>query len=228
MRPDRKPLERRLIMQGIRPRILIADDHTLIAELCKRLLETEFEVVGTVADGRALVRAAAELKPDVIVVDVAMPVLNGIDAACQVQQELRAVKVIYLTMNPDPKLAAQAFRRGASGYLLKTCATSEMVAAVRTVLQGRSYMSASSSRNDMTGLRGRPSKVVEEEDKLTDRQREVLQLLAEGKIMKEVGAILNMTPRTVAFHKYRIMEALCVNSNADLVRYAIRNHMVAA
>jgi DNA-binding NarL/FixJ family response regulator len=215
-------------MQGIRPRILIADDHTLIAELCKRLLETEFEVVGTVGDGRALVRAAAELKPDVIVVDVAMPVLNGIDAACQVQQELRAVKVIYLTMNPDPKLAAQAFRRGASGYLLKTCATSEMVAAVRTVLQGRSYMSASSSRNDVTGLRGRPSKVVEEEDKLTDRQREVLQLLAEGKIMKEVGAILNMTPRTVAFHKYRIMEALCVNSNADLVRYAIRNHMVAA
>ena len=215
-------------MQGIRPRILIADDHTLIAELCKRLLETEFEVVGTVADGRALVRAAAELKPDVIVVDVAMPVLNGIDAACQVQQELRAVKVIYLTMNPDPKLAAQAFRRGASGYLLKTCATSEMVAAVRTVLQGRSYMSATSSRNDVTELRGRPNKVVEEEDRLTDRQREVLQLLAEGKIMKEVGAILNMTPRTVAFHKYRIMEALCVNSNAELVRYAVRNHMVAA
>jgi DNA-binding NarL/FixJ family response regulator len=228
MRPDRKPLERRLIMQGIRPRILIADDHTLIAELCKRLLETEFEVVGTVGDGRALVRAAAELKPDVIVVDVAMPVLNGIDAACQVQQELRAVKVIYLTMNPDPKLAAQAFRRGASGYLLKTCATSEMVAAVRAVLQGRSYMSATSSRNDVTYLRRQPKKVVEEEDRLTERQREVLQLLAEGKVMKEVGAILNMTPRTVAFHKYRIMEALCVNSNAELVRYAVRNHIVAA
>lgn len=215
-------------MQGIRPRILIADDHTLIAELCKRLLETEFEVVGTVGDGRALVRAAAELKPDVIVVDVAMPVLNGIDAACQVQQELRAVKVIYLTMNPDPKLAAQAFRRGASGYLLKTCATSEMVAAVRAVLQGRSYMSATSSRNDVTYLRRQPKKLVEEEDRLTERQREVLQLLAEGKVMKEVGAILNMTPRTVAFHKYRIMEALCVNSNAELVRYAVRNHIVAA
>jgi DNA-binding NarL/FixJ family response regulator len=217
-------------MQGSRPRILIADDHTLIAELCKRLLETEFEVVGTVGDGRALVRAAAELKPDVIVVDVAMPVLNGIDAACQVQQELRAVKVIYLTMNPDPKLAAQAFRRGASGYLLKTCATSEMVAAVRAVLQGRSYMSATSSRNDVTYLRRQPKKLVEEEeeDRLTERQREVLQLLAEGKVMKEVGAILNMTPRTVAFHKYRIMEALCVNSNAELVRYAVRNHIVAA
>jgi DNA-binding NarL/FixJ family response regulator len=228
MRPDRKPLERRLIMQGIRPRILIADDHTLIAELCKRLLETEFEVVGTVGDGRALVRAAAELKPDVIVVDVAMPVLNGIDAACQVQQELRAVKVIYLTMNPDPRVAAEAFRRGASGYLLKTCASSEMVTAVRAVLQGRSHMSATLSRDDVTYLRRQPKKLVEEEDKLTDRQREVLQLLAEGKVMKEVGAILNMTPRTVAFHKYRIMKGLGVKSNAELVRYAVRNHMVAA
>ena len=215
-------------MQGIRPRILIADDHTLIAELCKRLLEGEFEVVGTVGDGRALVRAAAVLKPDVIVVDVTMPVLNGIDAACQVQQELRAVKVIYLTMNPDPKLAAQAFRRGASGYLLKTCAASEMVTAVRTVLQGRSYMSATLSWDDVSYLRRQPKKLVEEEDELTERQREVLQLLAEGKAMKEVGAILNMTPRTVAFHKYRIMEGLGVKSNAELVRYAVRNHMVAA
>jgi DNA-binding NarL/FixJ family response regulator len=213
-------------MQGIRPRILIADDHTLIAELCKGLLEAEFEVVGTVGDGRALVRAAAVLEPDVIVVDVTMPILNGIDAACQVKQELRAVKVIYLTMNPDPEIAAEAFRRGASGYLLKTCATSEMVAAVRAVLQGGSYMSATLSR-DVTDLRRQPKKLVEEEDRLTERQREVLQLLAEGKIMKEVGATLNMTTRTVAFHKYRIMRALCVKSNAELVRYAVRNHMVA-
>ena len=215
-------------MQGIRPRILIADDHALIAELCKRLLEAEFEVVGTVGDGRALVRAATDLKPDVIVVDVTMPVLNGIDAACQVKQILHAVKVIYLTMSLNPEIAAEAFRRGASGYLLKTCAASEMVEAVRAVLQGRSYMSATPSRSKFTDLRRQPKKLVEGEDKLTDRQREVLQLLAAGKIMKEVGAILNMTPRTVAFHKYRIMEALCVNSNAELVRYAVRNHMVAA
>ena len=215
-------------MQGIRPRILIADDHTLIADLCKRLLETEFEVVGTVGDGRALVRTAAILKPDVIVVDVTMPVLNGIDAACQVKQELRAVKVIYLTMNPDPEIAADAFRRGASGYLLKTCAASEMVAAVRAVLQSRSYMSATLSRDDVAYLRLQSKKLVEEEDKLTERQREVLQLLAEGKVMKEIGAILNMTTRTVAFHKYRIMEALRVKSNAELVRYAVRNHIVAA
>jgi DNA-binding NarL/FixJ family response regulator len=215
-------------MQGIRPRILIADDHTLIADLCKRLLETEFEVVGTVGDGRALVRAAATLKPDVIVVDITMPVLNGIDAACQVKQELRAVKVIFLTMNPDPEIAAEAFRRGGSGYLLKTCAASELVAAVRAVLQGRSYMSAALSRDDVAYLRRQPKKLVEEGDKLTERQREVLQLLAEGKVMKEVGAILNMTTRTVAFHKYRIMESLCVKSNAELVRYAVRNHIVAA
>jgi DNA-binding NarL/FixJ family response regulator len=214
-------------MEGIRPRILIADDHTLIADLCKRLLETEFEVVGTVGDGRALIRAAAILNPGVIVVDVAMPVLNGIDAACQVKQELRSVKVIYLTMNPDPEIAAEAFRRGASGYLLKTCAASEMVAAVRAVLQGRPYVSATLARGDVNHLRRRPKKLVEEEDKLTERQREVLQLLAEGKVMKEVGAILNMTTRTVAFHKYRIMEALAAKSNAELVRYAVRNHIVA-
>ena len=157
-----------------------------------------------------------------------MPVLNGIAAACQVKQESRAVKVICLTMTPDPEIAAEAFRRGASGYLLKTCAASEMVAGVRAVLQGRSYMSATLSRDDVTYRRRQPKKLVGEEDKLTERQREVLQLLAEGKQMKEVGAILNMSTRTVAFHKYRIMEALCVKSNAELVRYAVRNHMVAA
>jgi len=211
-----------------RSRILIADDHTLVAELCKRLLESEFDVVDTVSDGHALVRAAAQLKPDVVVVDVAMPVLNGLDAGQQVMQESRTVKLLYLTMNPDPEVAAEAFRRGASGYLLKTCAASEMVAAVRAVLQGRTYLSSTLSRDDVTYLRRQAKKLVEEEDKLTERQREVLQLLAEGKVMKEIGAILNMTTRTVAFHKYRIMEALDVKSNAELVRYAVRNHIVAA
>lgn len=211
-----------------RSRVLIADDHTLVAELCKKLLESEFDVVDTVRDGHALVRAAAQLKPDVVVVDVAMPVLNGLDAGQQVMQESRTVKLLYLTMNPDPEVAAEAFRRGASGYLLKTCAASEMVAAVRAVLQGRTYLSSTLSRDDVTYLRRQAKKLVEQEDKLTERQREVLQLLAEGKVMKEIGAILNMTTRTVAFHKYRIMEALGAKSNADLVRYAVRNHMVTA
>jgi DNA-binding NarL/FixJ family response regulator len=211
-----------------RSRILIADDHNLIAELCKKLLESEFEVVGTVSDGRALVRAALELKPDVIVVDIAMPVLNGLDAARQVREMFPAIKLIFLTMNDDPEVAAEAFRRGASGYLLKTCASSEMVTAVRNVLRGIPYLSPTLSRDTVDFLRRQRETLDEEGERLTERQREVLQLLAEGKAMKEIGDILKMTTRTVAFHKYRIMEVLDAKSNADLVRYAVRNHMVAA
>jgi DNA-binding NarL/FixJ family response regulator len=211
-----------------RCRILIADDHNLVAELCKKLLENEFEVVGTVCDGRALVRAAAELKPDVIVVDIAMPVLNGLDAARQVREMFPAVKLIFLTMNPDPEVAAEAFRRGASGYLLKTCASSEMVTAVRNVLRGIPYLSPKLSKDTVDFLRRQRETLATKEERLTERQREVLQLLAEGKAMKEIGDILKMTARTVAFHKYRIMEVLDAKSNADLVKYAVRNHMVAA
>jgi len=211
-----------------RPRILIADDHILVAELCKRLLEPEFDVVGTVSDGRALVRAVGKLKPDVIVVDVAMPILNGLDAGQQVKQTLPAVKLIYLTMNPDADVAAEAFARGASGYLLKTCAAAEMVLAVREVLRGKSYVSHGLSRDAIDYLRWQRKKLVREEERLTDRQREVLQLLAEGKVMKEVGAVLNMSARTVAYHKYRMMNVLGAKSTAELVKYAVRNHMVAA
>ena len=211
-----------------RSRILIADDHNLVAELCQKLLENEFEVVGTVCDGRALVQAAIELKPDVIVVDIAMPVLNGLDAARQVREMFPAVKLIFLTMNNDPAVAAEAFRRGASGYLLKTCASSEMVTAVRNVLRGIPYLSPTLSKDTVDFLRRQRDTLEEKEERLTERQREVLQLLAEGKAMKEIGDILKMTARTVAFHKYRIMEVLDAKSNADLVKYAVRNHMVAA
>jgi DNA-binding NarL/FixJ family response regulator len=211
-----------------RPRILIADDHTLVAELCKRLLENDFDVVGTVADGRALVRASAELKPDVIVLDIAMPVLNGLDAGRQVKKMLPAVKLVYLTMNPDADVAAEAFARGASGYLLKTCAATEMVLAVRDVLRGKTYLSKALSRDAVDSLRWQHKDLVSEEERLTDRQREVLQLLAEGKVMKEIGGILHMTTRTVAYHKYRIMEVLGAKTNAELIKYAVRNHMVAA
>jgi len=199
-----------------------------VAELCKRLLEPEFDVVGTVSDGRALVRAVGKLKPDVIVVDVAMPILNGLDAGQQVKQILPAVKLVYLTMNPDADVAAEAFARGASGYLLKTCAAAEMVLAVREVLRGKSYVSHGLSRDAIDYLRWQRKKLVREEERLTDRQREVLQLLAEGKVMKEVGAVLNMSARTVAYHKYRMMNVLGAKSTAELVKYAVRNHMVAA
>jgi len=211
-----------------RSRILIADDHNLVAELCRKLLESEFEVVAVVADGRALVRAAAELKPDVIVLDVAMPILNGLDAGRQAKTALPSVKLVYLTMNPDPEIAAEAFARGASGYLLKTCASSEMVQAVREVLQGKTYLSRALSRNDIDCLRWQQKEMVAECERLTDRQREVLQLLAEGKVMKEIGAILKMTARTVAYHKYRIMQVLGAKTNAELVKYAVRNHIVSA
>ena len=211
-----------------RPRVLIADDHNLVAELCKRLLENDFDVVGTVADGRALVRASVELKPDVIVLDIAMPVLNGLDAGRQVKKMLPAVKLVYLTMNPDADVAAEAFARGASGYLLKTCAATELVLAVRDALRGKTYLSKALSRDAVDSLRWQHRDLVSEEERLTDRQREVLQLLAEGKVMKEIGGILHMTTRTVAYHKYRIMEVLGAKSNAELVKYAVRNHMVAA
>jgi DNA-binding NarL/FixJ family response regulator len=210
-----------------RSRILIADDHNLVAELCKRLLETEFDVVGVVSDGRALLRSAIELKPNVIVLDIAMPVLNGLDAGRQVKEMLPAVKLVYLTMNPDADVAAEAFARGASGYLLKTCDAAEMVLAVREVLRGKTYLSKSLSRDMIDSVRWQHKELVNKEERLTDRQREVLQLLAEGKVMKEVGGILHMTTRTVAYHKYRIIEVLGAKSNAELVKYAIRNHMVA-
>ncbi len=211
-----------------RPRILIADDHTLVADLCKRLLETEFEVVGIVNNGRALVRAVAESKPDVIVVDIAMPILNGLDASAQAKQIAPRLKVLFLTMNSDPKLAAEAFRRGASGYLLKTCASSEMLTAVREVLRGNSYLSRTLRKDEIDCLRWEHNKLADEDAQLTERQREVLQLLAEGKVMKEIADVLNMTTRTVAFHKYRIMETLGAKCNAELVRYAVRNHMIPA
>jgi DNA-binding NarL/FixJ family response regulator len=217
-----------LLAMASRSRILIADDHTLIAELCKKLLEIEFDVVGTVSDGHALVRAAGELKPDVIVVDISMPILNGLDAGQQVKEMLPAVKLVYLTMNPDIEVAAEAFRRGAHGYLIKTCAASELVLAVRDVLRGKSYISPALSRDTVNFLRNQQKSMVNEDERLTPRQREVLQLLAEGKVMKEVSSILHMSTRTVAYHKYRMMEVLGAKSTAELVKYAIRNHIVAA
>jgi DNA-binding NarL/FixJ family response regulator len=211
-----------------RSRILIADDHNLMAELCRRLLEPEFDVVGVVNDGRALVRTACELKPDVVVLDIAMPILNGLDAGRQLKKMLPVVKLVYLTMNSDVALAAEAFRRGASGYLLKTCAAADLVRTVREVLRSRTYLSPALSRDTVNFLRTKEKKLVDESELLTNRQREVLQLLAEGRAMKEVSAILHMTIRTVAYHKYRIMEVLGVTTNPELVKYAVRNHMVAA
>jgi DNA-binding NarL/FixJ family response regulator len=211
-----------------RARILIADDHTLVAELCKTRLEAEFDVVGIVSDGRAMVSAAAELKPDVIVVDIGMPILNGLDAGRQVKKILPGVKLIYLTMSSDADVAAEAFARGASGYLLKTCDSAEMMLAVRQALRGKTHLSSALSRDTIDCLRWEHKELVNEEECLTDRQREVLQLLAEGKVMKEISGILKVSTRTVAYHKYRMMEVLGAKSNAELFKFAVRNHMIAA
>ncbi len=209
----------------IRPRVLLADDHTLVAEACKKLLDPDFDVVGIVADGRALLRANALLKPDVIVSDIAMRFLNGLDAGEQIKQATPDVRIIYLTMIPDPELAAEAFRRGASGYLLKTSAASELATAVRETLNGRLYISPEVTKATLHEFL-RAYKHVPGRKTLTPRQREVLQLLAEGLSMKEAAAVLNLTTRTIAFHKYRIMAVLGLHTNAELVQYALRTFLI--
>ena len=195
-------------MERSRPKIMIADDHKFMAEACKKLLEPEFDVVATVGDGRALVRIAATLKPELIIIDVGMPLLNGLDAGCQVKELLGSVKLLFLTMNTDPALAAEAFRRGASGYLLKTCAASELIVAVREVLNGRSYLSPIVAKETIETLLHQSRESIEEGQQLSERQREVLQLLTEGKSMKEAAYILNVATSTVAFHKLRITESI--------------------
>jgi len=222
------PARRSHNMQDTRPRIMIADDHAFVADACKKLLEPEYDVVATVGDGRALVRIAATLKPQVIIIDIGMPLLNGLDAGQQIKQILRSVKLVFLTMNTDPVLAADAFRRGASAYLLKTCAASELVVAVREVLSGKSYLSPAVAKETVEVLLSREKELIDDGPLLSERQREVLQLLAEGKSMKEIGDQLNVTANTVAFHKYRMMRRLNVKSSAELVQYAIRNHLIAA
>ena len=209
-----------------RAKILLADDHVLIAEALEHLLRAEFDVVGTVPDGRALLKAAGELAPYVVVVDIGMPLLNGLDAGEQLKALHPAIKIIYLTQNRDARLAVEAFRRHASGYLLKDSAASELTTAIREALRGKSYVSPAVARGmHDQAPDAEPGEIGFRE--LSAREREVLQLLAEGKSMKEVGAILNISARTVEFHKYRIMELLGVKTNAELVQQAIKLGLIS-
>ncbi|MGH9900432.1 MAG: response regulator [Pyrinomonadaceae bacterium] len=210
-----------------RARILLADDHTIILEAFKKLIEPEFEVVGTVADGRALLKAAEELRPDLVMLDVSMPVLNGLEAGRRLKKMLPAVKLVYLTMNQDRDVAAEAVRAGAAGFLLKNSAASELLTALRACLRGGSYITPLVAEDVIDVLMdagGRSKEPIS----LTPRQREVLQLLAEGRSMKEVAFLLDVTPRTVAFHKYGLMEHLHIRTNAELVQFAIRHRIVFA
>jgi DNA-binding NarL/FixJ family response regulator len=207
-----------------RPRILLADDHTLMVEALTHLLQADFDVVGTVSDGRALLKAAAALEPEVVVVDIAMPLLNGLDAGEQLKARHPQIKVIYLTQNREPRIAAEAFRRKASGYVLKDSAVSELKAAIREALQGRCDVSPSIAER-MADAGPEPQDATLRD--LSPREREVLQLLAEGKSMKEVAAILDISPRTVEFHKYRTMELLGLKTGAELIQYAIKHGLIA-
>jgi DNA-binding NarL/FixJ family response regulator len=205
------------------PRVLLADDHALLLGAFEKLLAGECEIVGQASDGRALVAAADVLKPDVIVLDIAMPLLNGLEAGRQIKRKLPEVRLVFLTMNEDPELAAEAFRSGASAYLLKRSAASELTTAIREVMNGRSYVTPLVTGGMVDSL----LKVKDTGDAdLTSRQREVLQLLAEGHSMKEVANLLDLTPRTVAFHKYEMMKRLNVTSTAELIQYAVKRHIV--
>jgi len=208
-----------------RATVLLADDHAVVAEGLASLLRSDFEVVGTATDGAELVEAARRSRPDVIVTDLAMPGMSGLDAL----RRLRAdgdgsapshAKVIVLTMHADPELAAEALRAGASGFILKHAAGAELVAAIRSVLRGKTYLSTELA-DDVLGRLAEPG--APRGQKLTPRQREVVRLLADGRTMKEVAASLGVSPRTVETHKYQIMEALGLGSTAELIRYAIEH-----
>jgi len=207
-----------------KPRVIIADDHTMLVEAFEKLLSPECEVVAKVADGRALLTAVNDLKPDVVVLDLSMPLLNGLDAARQIKQSHPSVRLVFVTMNEDPDLAAQAFRIGGAAYLLKRSAGSELLTAIREAMRHRSYVTPLVTEGMLGSLMH--AQTEPSTPQLTARQREVLQLLAEGKSMKEVASILNVAPRTVAFHKYRMMEQLKIKTNAELIQYAIRHHVI--
>lgn len=208
-----------------RPRLLIADDHTLVAEACKKVLEPEFQVVAIVTNGRDLLRLASELDPSVIILDISMPQLNGLDAGEQLQHLVPSCKLVYLTMNMAPDVAAEAFRRGASGYVVKSSAAEELVIAVRRALRSESYISPFITRETVEFLLRSDQGLADK--RLTRRQSEILQLLAEGMSMKEIANTLNLKPGTIAFHKYNIMQILGLKTNAGLLQYAIKHHLIA-
>lgn len=206
-----------------KPRVLMADDHSLILAGLRKLIEGECDVVGTVEDGRALVEAAQKLRPDLILLDISMPLLNGLEAARQLHALVPDSKLIFLTMHASPTYATEAFQVGASGYLLKRSAASELSLAIRSVLQGDHYLTPSLTKDVLdlalkpsSGERGKPVSTA-----LTPRQREVLQLVAEGHSTKTIATIINVSVKTVEFHKSRIMRELDIHTIADLTKYAI-------
>jgi DNA-binding NarL/FixJ family response regulator len=209
-----------------RPRVLLADDHQMLLDALKELLEPKYEVVGLVTDGRAVLKVAEKLRPDIIVLDIAMPQLNGLDAGRQLKQSMPSVKLLFMTMNEDPYLVGEAFRAGASAFLLKQAAGLELDEAIKEVLKGGSYVTPSAAKGlDHISLREPKNREFAPEP--TARQREVIQLLAEGRTMKEIARLLYITPRTVAAHKYAVMELLQLKTSAEVVQYAIKHRIIS-
>jgi DNA-binding NarL/FixJ family response regulator len=208
-----------------RARVLIADDHVLVAEALCKLLSHDFEIVAMVHDGRKLIEAASKFLPDVVLVDVSMPVLNGFHAAERIKRQLPNIKVICVTVASDPEMISESLSLGLDGYVVKTCAPSELVTAIRFALEGKRYVSgADTAREQPVGAVSAPRNNSHSE--LTDRQLDILQLLAEGRSMKEAAAVLNLTTRTVAFHKYRAMRRLNLRNDSQVVQYAVQHHIV--
>jgi DNA-binding NarL/FixJ family response regulator len=210
------------------PRVLLADDHLVVAEALKSLLAEEFELVGVVEDGLALVEAAGRLRPDVIVADVTMPRLNGIAALLRLRQEAIRAPVVFLTMHRDVSFARRALEAGASGFVLKHSAPFELVQAIRAALEGKTYLTPQIAAAVLEAMSQGPERTDDPVASLTPRQLEVLQLLAEGRSAKEIAGSLSISARTVEFHKYQMMESLGLHSSAELIHFAIKNGLVGS
>jgi DNA-binding NarL/FixJ family response regulator len=211
-----------------RSSVLVADDHTLFVEALQKVLEPEFEIVGSVADGRALLDIAPRLEPDVILLDLSMPLLNGIDAAQQLRRVAPNAKVVFLSMHGDPTYVTEAFRAGASGYVLKRAKASELIQAIRTALRGQTYISPLLAKGVLDPLLHQRPSPSSAQRSLTLRQREVLQLVAEGRSLKEIASILCVSVKTVEFHKTRISKQLGLHTTADLTKYAVSHGLVSS
>jgi DNA-binding NarL/FixJ family response regulator len=210
-----------------RPRVLLADDHRMVAEGLRGILEEEFELAGIVEDGRALLEAADQMHPDVIVADITMPHLNGLDALPTLRKKHPRTKVVFLTQHQDAAYARRALEGGASGFVVKHAAPAELVMAIRAALEDDTFISPSLAGEVLRSIRSNPDATEDPASSLTPRQREVLQLLAEGRSAKEVATTLEISPRTIEFHKYQMMETLKIRTSAELVHFAVKHGLVA-
>ena len=210
-----------------RPRVLLADDHAMVVAGLSTLLEREFDLVGTATDGRELIAMSERLVPDVVVTDISMPLLNGLDAVRSLKKTQPSIKVVFLTMHGDVDFATEAFRAGASGYLLKHSAAEELTTAIHEALQGRVYITPLIAKGVLAAFMENPSAATEARAGLTPRQREVLQLVAEGRTVKEIAAILEVTPRTVEYHKNSLAQSLGLRTTAELTQYAVKHGIVS-